>query len=160
MVKITKPEVDMIVVNEKNINQYQGDTKFHLIKMSFRDPNEKKIMKVLTNSPHTNRYIISDNIRTYNNILKNTSKKYYVQNVDGNNIITFLRKNNKILLSLPVLLSEVKNFITNDYIFQDLLRNIEVILMSNNDFHVLEPMLKEWEGNVIVVDSNIHREYL
>jgi hypothetical protein len=158
--KITKPEKDVIIVDEQNIDKYQNDNKFHLIKMSFRSPSDKKIMKVLDTSPHTNRYIISDNIRVYNNILKSTSKKYYVQNNDSNDFITFLRKNNKILLSLPVLSREVKNFVTSDYVFSDILKNIEVIMMTEYDYTEFEYLLKRWDGNIIIVNENIHTRYL
>jgi hypothetical protein len=87
---------DYVRIDEDSINSFLGVERVHIIELLFFKPTERKIKKVLQLYPKTNRYVISDNIRTYNYILKSTSKKYYVMNIQGAQLITFFKKNNKI----------------------------------------------------------------
>jgi hypothetical protein len=79
---ITKPGKDIINISEKDYdnNYIKTKSKIHLIKLSFKTPTFEKIDWVVKNYSHTNRYIISDNIRIYNDYFKRTNKKYYVEN--------------------------------------------------------------------------------
>ena len=92
--RITNKGTDYIVIDEETINskELQAIPRVHLIKLDFEKPTDSKIRKVLDLFPKTNRYVIEDNIKTYNNILKYTNKKYYVENTPGASIITFFKK--------------------------------------------------------------------
>jgi len=58
-------------------------------------------------------------------------KKYYVSNKKGqNSIVSFIKKNNKILLDFNNLNYIALTFFLDDNIFQDLLRNLEIIRVS------------------------------
>jgi hypothetical protein len=155
--KLTIPGTDVIVIDEENFDFYKqkakgSSDKVHLIKLSFLDPTQEKIENILNNFSNTNRFIIDNNIKTYNSLLKNTNKKYYVQNKKGTSIISFLRKNNKILMDLTVLEKDEYVFIKNN--LQDLLRNVEIILLEKNDLEPIKETLRFWKGNVIVNDGS------
>jgi hypothetical protein len=81
--------------------------------------------------PLTNRYIISDNIKFYNDILK-ARKKYYVENMIGDNLISFFKKNNKVLLNIENLFDYQLELIEKEYF--DILRNVEVLSMKESTF--------------------------
>lgn len=155
--RITNVGTDYISLNEENY----GDTKFqnivrvHLIKLDFDTPTKNLINKVLYLFPKTNRFVIEDNIREYNFILKRTSKKYYVMNKVGVDIISFFRKNNKILLNFNNLSEEEKDFFLMDGIFEDVLRNTEVIAISKDMHDMKMEVLDKWKGNVIISENKI-----
>jgi hypothetical protein len=149
--KLTQVGTDYIIVNEENLKDEKmlAIPRVHLIEMAFTDPTKEKIDAVFTLYPKTNRFIISDNIRIYNAILKETSKKYYVKNTSGVGFITFFRKNNKVLLDTTALLDSEKTLIL-DTLLSDILRNIEVIKITKEDFDKYKTILDPWDGNVIV----------
>jgi len=149
--KITVPGLDHIIVNEENLNDEKmlSIPRVHLIEMAFTDPTKEKIDTVLALYPKTNRFIISDNIRIYNTILKETSKKYYVKNTTGSGFISFFRKNNKVLLDTTVF-SNIEKTLILDTLLPDILRNVEVIKVSKEDFDKYKTILDPWDGNVIV----------
>lgn len=152
--KITKCGSDFITIDEDNL--YNEDLRdiprVHIIKLAFFNPNEEKVKKVLSFYPRTNRFVIDDNIRTYNYILKWTNKKYYIQNREGVGIISFFRKNNKILLDFSRLNSFESQFILN-HCFEDVLKNLEVIMIDRNNFEIKNEILNLWNGNVIIYDD-------
>jgi hypothetical protein len=92
----------------------------------------------------------------YNGILKDIpGKKYYVENFKNNKrFISFFRKNNKIVFSFPALNEEMVDFFMDKVVFQDLLRNVEVIIMDDFQFSELKWLMKEWEGNVILYNKD------
>jgi hypothetical protein len=98
--KITRIGKDYITINEQNVptTDERRNDKIHLIKLNFEEPTKEKILFVVDTFQKTNRYVISNNIRVYNDVLKHTGKKYYIENRTGVNLISYLRKNNKILL--------------------------------------------------------------
>jgi hypothetical protein len=149
--KITRTGSDFIVINEDNLydESLKNIPRIHLIKLKFSSPSEDKVRKVISLYPKTNRFVIDDNIREYNGILKWTNKKYYVENTEGSNIITFFRKNNKILLNFLRLSPHEKQFILYQC-FEDALRNVEVIMIDKDILEEKEEILKIWNGNVIV----------
>lgn len=155
-IKITRIGSDYISINEDNIDdkKLQKIPRVHLIKLNFFNPNRNKIEKVLRLFPRTNRFVIEDNIRIYNNVLKRTAKKFYVSNVEGSNVISFLRKNNKILLNFMVLSIYEKQFFLLGNVFEDLLKNTEVIMVDEATFEGKKDVLKKWRGNVILFDPN------
>ena len=155
--RITKVGTDYISLNEDNFSdsKFQNISRVHLIKLDFQRPTRVLIDRVLHLFPKTNRFIIEDNIREYNSILKMTSKKYYVMNKVGVDIITFFRKNNKILINFNNLSIEEEEFFLMDGIFEDVLKNSEVISV-NKDIHDMKmEVLDKWKGNVILSENSI-----
>lgn len=150
--KLTVIGSDYIVINEDNLRDENmlKIPRVHLIELAFQDPTKEKIESVLTLYSKTNRFVISDNIRIYNALLKQTAKKYYVKNTTGIGLISFFRKNNKVLLDATVLSEQEKSFVL-DTLLPDILRNIEVIKVSKSDFEKCKAKLEPWEGNVIVI---------
>lgn len=153
--KITKINSDYIKIDEKNINDRNliEIPRVHIIKLAFLRPSREKIEGVLNLFPKTNRYVIQDNIRDYNFVLRNTSKKYYVENAPGVGFLSFFRKNNKVLLNFHNLSFEEREFIL-DECFEDTLKNLEVIHISDHHYDLKEDILKDWKGNVIISDDN------
>ena len=132
---------DYVEINENNINDYIDILKIHLIKLDFSDPTEKLILEVLEKYPNTNRFIISNNIKIYNDVLRNTTKKYYIENTKNTKILTFFRKNNKILFNFNNVNKKVKDFLLDNFLF-DILKNVEVIIIDNNSFVLKEQIFQ------------------
>jgi hypothetical protein len=149
--KITTKGTDFITIDEDNMydEKLKRIERVHLIKLSFFNPTEEKVRKVLKFYPKTNRFVIDDNIREYNSILKWTNKKYYVENTENTGFISFFRKNNKVILNINRLTFNEKMFVLN-HCFEDVLKNIEVIWMDRESFDDKKELLKLWNGNVIV----------
>ena len=97
--KLTTLGSDFVTVTEQNLEELSEsmDRKIHLIKFNFIEPTREKILFVINTFTKTNRYVISNNIKVYNDVLKTTGKKYYVENERNTNLISYLRKNNKNL---------------------------------------------------------------
>ena len=155
--RITKVGSDYISLNEENFadTKFQNIQRVHLIKLDFQEPTRILINRVLNLFPKTNRFVIEDNIREYNSILKRTSKKYYVMNKSGADIISFFRKNNKILLNFNNLSKEEKDFFLMEGIFDDVLKNTEVIAISKEMHDTKMEVLDKWKGNVIISEDGI-----
>jgi len=152
--KLTYPGKDYIVINESNIKEEEliNLPKIHLIHLNFKIPTQEKIDAVLMLFNKTNRFVISNNIKFYNDILKKTTKKYYVMNNIGDNLITFFRRNNKVLLNLNNLRLCEKEFVCQNIVLQDILKNIEVIQLHKKLFLELSVLFDSWDGNVIIED--------
>jgi hypothetical protein len=114
--KFTIPGKDVLVINENDFNnqERQISNRVHLLKFAFKDPTEEKIKLTLDRYPETNRFIVEDNIKFYNYALKPYQKKYYIMNSMGTSLVSFFRKNNKILLSLVNLTQKERDFILSD----------------------------------------------
>ena len=149
---MTKLGSDYICVSEDNITEYISLPRVHIIKMKFFNPTEGKIKKVLDAYPKTRRFVIEDNIRIYNQTLKRTNRKFYVENVEGVGFISFFRKNNKVLLNVTKLSTFEKQFALN-VCLRDILRNIEVIQLEQEDFDEYKEIFEEWSGNVIITND-------
>ena len=153
--KLTVPGKDVICIDESNIERYKqeasGGIKFHVIKFGFVEPTKEKIDDVIKYFPNTNRFIIADNIRFYNGYLKHVGKKYYVQNYSGDNFISFVRKNNKILCDFTRMTQAESTFLMENYL-EDILANTEIIIIDENDMATYASLLKNWSGNVIIRD--------
>ena len=160
--KLTVPGKDLIIIDESNIessNTSLAESKIHLIKLNFVTPTFIKVSQVLDKYPLTNRFIIEDNIKVYNDILKNTSKKYYVQNYPGQEgIISFFRKNNKVLLCIPNLAPPERQFALTIGL-NDILRNLEIIMIDESNYKINLNKFKEWNGNVVLFTEE-HGSYL
>ena len=88
--------------------------------------------------PRTNRFIIDNNIKFYNDYFKKTKKKYYVENSYNDEVkfISFLRKNNKILLNFTKIASFDLRQVLFYLVREDLLNNIEILKLSKTDFEL------------------------
>jgi hypothetical protein len=152
--RVTRIGSDFITITEDNLNdeELRSIPRVHLIKLDFFSPTEEKVKRVLSFYPKTNRFIIDENIRTYNYILKWTNKKYYIQNKQGVGLISFFRKNNKVLLDFSRLSTYESHFILN-HCFEDILKNLEVIMINQLVFGEKEDILNLWNGNVILIDE-------
>jgi hypothetical protein len=150
-VKFTSVGTDYIAITEDNLknDKLLSLPRVHLIKLMFFNPTEEKIKSVLSLYPRTNRFVIEDNIRIYNNTLKRTNKKYYVMNMPGIGFISFFRKNNKVLLNIENLSVFEKQFVLK-VCLDDVLRNIEVIQLNREDFLEVEGRFERWNGNVVL----------
>lgn len=151
--RITSVGSDYIEVNEDNYSSdtFQRIPRVHLIKLDFAMPTNELVNQVLYLFPKTNRFVVEDNIREYNSILRRTEKKYYVMNKKYTDIISFFRKNNKILMNLMNLTKEERDFFLMEGVFEDLLRNTEVIALSKKIYDEKLEILDKWKGNVIII---------
>lgn len=149
---LTKPGRDIIVVADKEYeeNIIVEREKIHLIKLEFEDPTYDQLEWVMQTYASTNRYIIKDNINTYNNFFKFNRKKYYVENNFNDGIFSFFKKNNKVLLNFNSLRSYVKDFLLQKDVFKDVLRNLEIIEIDQNIYENKKIFLSKWNGNVII----------
>jgi hypothetical protein len=155
--KITSMGTDFISIDENNLDDENLSRipKIHLIKLNFFKPTKQKVEDVIENFPTTNRFVIIDNIRIYNYILKETNKKYYIENNPNSDIISFFRKNNKVLINFNNLNTFSKQFLLSDGVFEDVLKNTEVIMIDKSIFNEKRNVLKNWPGNVIISDGGI-----
>lgn len=156
MIKITKPGQDIIVITDDDFNkQKTTEEKIHLIRLNFEDPTIDKMNWVIDAFYKTHRYVIdSTDIRFYNGFFKRTNKKYYVINDQSTNgLISFFKKNNKVLLDITALSEFDKMYVLN-VAFMDVLRNTEVIIISKNDYTDHLEELNMYNGNCIIQDDN------
>jgi len=149
---ITKIGSDYITINEENIKDEQllKIDRVHLIKFDFKQPSIEKVEAVMVLWNKTNRFVIANNIKIYNDILKRTIKKYYVENTSYDNLITFFRRNNKVLLNVCNLTEHDKSFVLNKNTLSDVLKNIEVIQIEKECYNMYSSIFKKWNGNVII----------
>jgi|GEM_PF-2247699 hypothetical protein len=155
--KITNMGTDFLSIDENNLNDdnFLKIAKIHLIKLSFFKPTKQKVETVIDRFPTTNRFVIEDNVRIYNYILKETNKKYYIENNTDSKIISFFRKNNKVLINFNNLNLFSKQFLLSDDVFEDVLKNTEVIMIDKKTFEEKKEVLKNWSGNVIIGSGGI-----
>lgn len=154
---ITNVGTDYIRIDEDNINDKKllQIPRVHLIKLNFFKPTELKVQKVLSLYKKTNRFVVQDYIKTYNYILKNTNKKYYVENSVGADIITFFKKNNKVLVNFNNFTEFEKQFLLSNC-FEDILRNTEVIIIDQDVFEEKQTELTDWSGNVVIYNGEFN----
>ena len=155
--RITNVGSDFIRIDEDNIDDDKllSIPRVHIIKLDFFKPTETKVKKVINLYPKTMRFVIESNIKTYNYILRSTNKKYYVENYPGADIITFFKKNNKVIVNFNNLRSLENKFLLIDFVFGDVLRNTEVIIINQTDFEVKKSQLDPWSGNVIISNNSL-----
>lgn len=152
--KITRPGTDLVVVDENTLSDSsRNSNRVHLIKFQFETPTEEKVFQAMKMFEETNRFVISDNIKIYNDILRRTNKKYYIENIPGTPLVSFFRRNNKVLLNLMNLLEFEKQFVLN-VALEDVLRNTEVILGEKEDYEFKNEEFNRWRGNFIIFDPS------
>lgn len=154
---ITVPGRDIIVVNEENLaNSEDYNYKVHLVRLSFNNPTDDKMEWVMQTFRKTNRYVIDTrHIRYYNYYLKRTNLKYYIINtVDTwRGLISFFKRNNKVLLDITQLSMFEKQFVLN-VALEDVISNAEVLLMDKEDYTDHLEIFNQWKGDIILRDEN------
>ena len=150
--KITKMGSDYICVNELNMadESLQKITRIHLIKLDFREPTFEKVDFVIKTFRSTNRFVIDNNIKFYNDILRNTNKKYYISNTENDKLVTFFKRNNKVLLDTTRLGPLEKAFVFS-VALEDVLANTEVIIVGRKYYRENPGPYNNWSGNLILV---------
>lgn len=140
-----------LVIDENNIDQLHEDEKMHLIKLNFDNPTKEKVEEVFDKFPSTKRYFIDDDelVRFYNDLLKNR-KKFYVQNTGRTGLITFMKKNNKVLLNLQRLKQNELEYLKSNP--KDILKNLECIFIGSREVLGQDwaNELNEWYGNILI----------
>ena len=156
MIKITKPGSDIIVITDQDFNNnIKKEDKVHLIRLAFETPTVEKMNWVIDAFHKTHRFVIdSEHIRFYNGFFKRTNKKYYVINDNTTNgLISFFKKNNKVLLDVTALTEFDRLYVLN-VAFTDILRNTEVIIISKNDYEQHLEELNMYNGNCVIEDTD------
>jgi len=151
--KITQKGTDYITINDENINDNSLKTisRVHLIGLNFNDPTSDKIQKVMDIWDKTNRFVVYNNIKIYNNLLKETAKKYYIGNNQGDKLISFMRRNNKVLLNFLNLNSfDFQYLFSSSEVLIDVLRNVEVVEVAKTHYNIFKEHFENWSGNVII----------
>lgn len=153
--KITVINEDFVTITEQNITDLteNPEKKIHLIKLNFTEPTKERILSVINTFTKTNRYVISNNIKIYNDILKTTGKKYYIENEKNTNLISYLRKNNKILLNFNNLRQNELDLLLDEKILLDMLRNVEVIMIQSSIYEKYNTIFNSWDGNIILTEE-------
>lgn len=153
--KITVMNEDFVTITEQNLNDLteNPEKKIHLIKLNFTEPTKEKVLSVINTFTKTNRYVISNNIKIYNDILKTTGKKYYIENEKNTNLISYLRKNNKILINFNNLRQNELDLLLDEKILLDLLRNVEVIMIQSSIYEKYNTIFNSWDGNIILTEE-------
>lgn len=146
--KISRYGEHWLMIDETNIDKKETD-KIHLIKLNFVTPSIEKIEQVLRNFPSTNRFIVEAgfNIKLYNDALKG-KRKYYIENTPKVDLITFMKRNNKVILNIDNLKEFEYEFITRNP--DDVLRNVECVMMCVDEYANWKNLLAEWSGNVLI----------
>ena len=150
--KITKMGSDYVSISEINIADPSllKIPRIHLIKLDFREPSREKVEYVLNTFKSTNRFVIDRNIKFYNDILRNTNKKYYISNTEDDKIITFFKRNNKVLLDTTRLGTLERAFVFS-VALEDILANTEVIIVPQKNYKENPAPYNNWSGNLILV---------
>lgn len=151
--RVTKIGTDYITINEENLEDPEilKIPKIHLIKMKFEIKNiDECVSETLDRFPQTKRFVIEDNIRDYNRLLKRTPKKFYVENKKGDKLISFFRRNNKVLLNVERITKFELEFVMEN--IDDILFNTEVLYFGDMNplFDYLKSHLDTWKGNAIL----------
>lgn len=150
--KLTQMGSDYVRITEANIadESLLSISRIHIIKLDFKEPTTEKVNYVLNTFRNTNRFSVDNNIKFYNSILKNTAKKYYIANVEGDTLITFFKRNNKVLLDTTKLSILEKAFVFS-VALADVLNNTEVIIVEQKYYREHPEPFNKWSGNLILI---------
>jgi hypothetical protein len=150
--KITKMGTDYVRINEVTMGNelITSIPRIHIIKLDFKEPTKEKVDYVLSTFKSTNRFVIDDNIRFYNNMLRDTNKKYYIANTVEDRLITFFKRNNKVLLDTTILNPLEKAFVFS-VALEDVLFNTEVMIVNSKNYKENPEPFNNWSGNLILV---------
>lgn len=154
--KFTNLGTDYISVTENDLknNEILNQKKIHLIKLNLKNQTKENIEAAVALFPNTNRFVVPSNasIKVFNSVFKAIEKKYYVENEKGSKLISFFKKNNKVLLNIDNLAPHEKEFVLNKSTISDIMWNCEVIQMSKKDYTPpIAEQFTNWNGNLILV---------
>lgn len=154
--KFTVKDMDYVTVDENSVKNEEliSRKKIHLIKLSLKNPNPDNIKTIVSLFPNTNRFVIPStaNIKMYNDFFKGFNRKFYIENEKGSKLISFFKKNNKVLLNIDNLAPHEKEFVLNKSTISDIMWNCEVIQMSKKDYTPpIAEQFSNWNGNLILV---------
>jgi hypothetical protein len=157
MAIFTVPGRDIIRISDLDYENDQPNVshKVHIIRLNFNEPNDTKMRWIIDKFYQTNRFVIDlKNIKYYNFYLKKTNIKYYVINTDimWNGLISFYKRNNKVLLDITRLSDDERYFILNTSL-SDILNNTEVIQIEKNDYVKHSDVINKWKGNCIIYNK-------
>jgi len=159
MAIFTVPGRDVIKVTDEDFinNTPNISSKVHIIKLDFNNPDDTKMEWVMSKFYSTKRFIIDNtNIKYYNYYLRRTNHKYYIINNNvWDGLISFYKRNNKVLLDITLLSESEKSFVLGISL-NDILQNTEVITISSDDYQAVKNVIDKWRGNCIIHDP----EYL
>ena len=150
--KITKMGSDYVCISENNMadEKLLSIPRIHLIEMGFKEPTYDKIEYVLKTYNSVNRFVINDNIKFYNDILRSTNKKYYISNTENDKLITFFKRNNKVLLN-TINLNPLERAFVFSVALEDVLSNTEVIIVDEKYYKENPEPYNKWSGNLILI---------
>jgi len=156
MAIFTVPGKDIIKVTDTDFINDTPDisNKVHIIRLSFDTPNDDKMEWVINKFYQTNRFIVDNSdIKYYNYYLKRTNLKYYVINTVNieSKLISFYKRNNKVLLDITVLSQSERLFVLHSALV-DVLQNTEVIIISESDYLTVKNVIDKWRGNFFIYD--------
>jgi hypothetical protein len=97
-----------------------------------------------------NRFVVEEDIKFYNYVLKNTTKKYYVENKEGDQLISFYKRNNKVLLNVQNL-SPIERAYVFSVALDDVLANTEVMMIPEKHYREHLETFNNWAGNLILL---------
>jgi hypothetical protein len=152
LMKLTQMGSDYVRINEANLadESLLSISRIHIIKLDFREPTLEKVNYVLNTFRSTNRFVVDNEIKFYNSVLRSTNKKYYVANVEGDTLITFFKRNNKVLLDTTKLNPLEKAFVFS-VALTDVLQNTEVVIAEQKFYRDNPEPFNKWSGNLILV---------
>lgn len=153
---------DLVEINDENINSdeintlYKTGEKVHIIKLNFKAP-ESYANEILDKFPKTKRFIIEDknkDVSFWNSFFKEYEnatgdwKKFYVENISGQDFIKFFKRHNKIFLNLqnlsPIAVSLIETEIYSILTMVEIIQGSQEFLKDNMN------ILSEWRGNFVV----------
>ncbi len=156
--KFTIPGKDIISINDEDLEYLTPpESKVHLIKLNLKNPTLNGVDLITGLFHKTNRYVVDmENVRFYNGYFKNTNIKYYVINTEGyyTGIISFFKRNNKVLFDTTILDEDTKDYINTPDVLMDILSNVEVIIIEPFYFDLNKEIFERWNGNVILHDED------
>ncbi len=150
--KVTRMGSDYVRISEYNMadEKLLEIPRIHIIKFDFKEPTREKVEYVLKTFSKTNRFVVDRDIKFYNDILRKTNKKYYIANTTEDRLITFFKRNNKVLLDTTSLNPLEKAFVFSVAI-EDVLNNTEVIIINEKYYKENPGPFNRWSGNLILV---------
>ena len=154
--KITKLGSDIITVNDNTLlDVNECKKKIHLIRLMITHPNTEKMDWLLSVYNRTKRFVIDiEYIKFYNYFFKKTNMKYYVINTDKyyTGLVSFFKRNNKVLLNTTVLNDIEQEFVFTSLI--DILSNLEIIMIDKEKFLKYKSIFSKWNGDVIIKEND------
>lgn len=75
-------------------------------------------------------------------------------NVEGNSIVSFFKRNNKVVLNTFRLSEYERDFLEQDEFLIDLLSNLEVMITNRLYYQRKQNIFQVWPGNLILSNGS------